>query len=66
MFSHSEEVILFRRFLQSWSIIASITKSMIVHCDSPTIAYMKDPKYHSKTKHINIKNNFVKDIIALK
>lgn len=25
---------------------------------------MKDPKYHSKTKHIDIKYNFIRDIVA--
>jgi len=30
------------------------------------MAYTKDPKYHSKTKHIDTKYNFVRDIIACK
>jgi len=38
---------------------------MILYCDiRAAIAYMKDPKYHSKTKHIDIKYNFVRDIVA--
>ena len=35
---------------------------MIVRLD--TIAYTKDPKFHAKTKHIDIKHNFVKDVVA--
>ena len=38
-----------------------------MNCDSQTaIAYTKDAKYHSKTKHIDIKYNFVKDMVAHK
>lgn len=40
---------------------------MILYYDSQAaIAYTKDPKYHSKTKHIDIKYNFVRDIVANK
>ena len=28
------------------------------------IAYLKDPKYHVRTKHIDTKNNFIRDIIT--
>ena len=38
---------------------------MNLYCDSQTtITYTKDPKYHSKSKHINIKYNFVSDVVA--
>ena len=30
------------------------------------IAYTKDLKYHCKTKHIDTKYNFVKDMVACK
>ena len=30
------------------------------------IAFTKDSKYHSKTKHIDIKYNFMRDIVAQK
>ena len=29
-----------------------------------SIAYTKDPKFHSKTKHIDIKYHYVKDMIT--
>ena len=29
-----------------------------------SIAYTKDPKFHSKTKHIDIKYHYVKDMVA--
>ena len=35
-----------------------------IFCDNQAaIAYTKDPKYHSKTKHIDIKFNFIRDIV---
>ena len=38
-----------------------------INCDSQAaIAYTKDPKYHGKTKHIDIKYNFVPDLVAQK
>lgn len=39
--------------------------SMILYCDSQAaITNTKDRKYHSKTKYIDIKYNFVRDIVA--
>ena len=39
-------------------------RPMILYFDSQvTIAYTRDPKYHNKTKHIDIKYNFVRDIV---
>lgn len=38
-----------------------------MHCDNQAIfAYTKDPKYHYRTKHIDTKYNFVRDIIEQK
>ena len=39
----------------------------IFYSDSQAvIAYVNDFKYHGKTKHIDTKNNFIRDIIAQK
>ena len=40
---------------------------MTIHYDSTAaIAFMKDPKYHGRTKHINMRNSFIRDLIAQK
>lgn len=62
-----QETIWLRRFLLTLGIIPKASKPITFHCDSQAIiTYVKDPKYHGKTKHINMKNNFVKNIIAQK
>ena len=40
------------------------TNPVLVNCDSQAaIAYTKDPKYHCKTKHIDIKYKFAKVLV---
>ena len=40
---------------------------MTIHYDSmTTITFMKDPKYHGITKYIDMRNSFIKDLIAQK
>ena len=44
-----------------------VIKPVLISCDSQAaIAYTKDPKFYAKTKHIDIKFNFMKDIVAQK
>ena len=45
-----------RKFLQRLDIVASAMDPVTIYSDSmATLAYAKDPKYHGKTKHIEIK-----------
>ena len=61
----TQETIWLRRFLQSLKIVKNVFGPTTVYSDSQaTIAYVKDPKYHERTKHIDTKNNFIRDIIA--
>ena len=40
---------------------------IFIHCDNEAaIAYAKDPKDHKRTKHIDIKYHFVRDMISKK
>ena len=54
-----------RRFLLNLGIVRNDLKSTTVYSDSQVaITYVKDPKYHRRTKYIDIKNNFIRVIIA--
>ena len=62
-----QKAIWLRRFLQSLGIMKDVFGPTIVYSDSQVaIAYIKDLKYHGRTKHIDTKNNFIRDVIALK
>ena len=51
--------------MQSLGIVKDVFGPTIVYNDSQAmIAYVKDLKYHGRTKHIATKNNFIRDIIA--
>ena len=60
-----QEAVWLRRFLKHLKIAEDSGSPVTVYCDSQAaIAFSKDPKYHSKGKHIEIKYNFVRDIVA--
>ena len=54
-----------KRFLCHLGVVESVSQPMVVYSDSEVaIAYTKDPKYHEKTKHIDMRFNYVRDMIA--
>jgi len=60
-----QETVWLKRFLESLATVTEVPRPVIVYCNSQAaIAYVKDPNYHGRMKHIDIKNNFIKDIIA--
>ena len=62
-----QEALWLKSFFDHLGVNAKSADLVLVKCDSQAaIAYTKDPKYHSKTKHIDIKYNFVKDMVAHK
>ena len=62
-----QEAVWLKRFLDHLGITNSASSPVLVNCDSEAaIAYTKDPKFHCKTKHIDTKYNFVKDMVARK
>ena len=62
-----QEVVWLRRFLQHLEIVTDAPNPMTIHCDSTaTLAYAKDLKYHGKTKHINIRYHYIRDMVAQK
>ena len=65
--SASVQDAVWRRFLQSLQVTMESLCPLTIHCDSQAcIAYMKDLNYHGRTKHIEIKHIFVRDIVAKK
>ena len=61
-----QEVVWLRNFLDHL-IDASDSGPVPINCDSQAaIAYAKDPKFHCKTKHIDIRYKFAKDFVKRK
>ena len=59
-----QEVVWLKRFIEDLKIVVDSSRPVIIHCDSQaTITFTKDVKYHSKSKHIETKYNFVREIV---
>ena len=62
-----QEAVWLRRFLQYLRIIKTTSEPVTIYYDSMVaLAYAKDPKYHGKTKHIQIRYHYVRDMIGQK
>ena len=62
-----QEVGWLRRFLNDLEIVTGLRRPVTIYYDNQaTISFTKDAKYHSKSKHIETKYNFVRDIVAKK
>ena len=60
-----QEAVWLRRFLQHLEIVKKTSEPMTIYCDRTVVlAYVKDPKYHGKTKHIHIRYHFVRNMIT--
>lgn len=60
-----KEAVWLGRFLQNLGVVPHATDSVVIHCDSmAALAYMKDPKYHGKSKHIETQYHYIRDIVA--
>ncbi|XP_070014717.1 secreted RxLR effector protein 161-like [Nicotiana sylvestris] len=65
--SATQEVVWLKKFLEHLLDIAETTKAVLVYCDSEAaISSTKDPKFHCKTKHIDIKYNYARDMVKRK
>ena len=62
-----QEAVWLRRFYEDLNVVTDATQPVTLYCDNQVaIDYTKDPRYHSKSKHIETKYNFVRDIVAQK
>ena len=51
--------------MQHLGVVTSANELMKIYCNNQAaIAYTKDPKYHSKIQHIDIKYNYMKDMVS--
>lgn len=56
-----------KHFLHNLNVERDGLDPVLIHYDSiAALACAKDPKYHGKIKHIEVKYNFIKDMIAHK
>ena len=62
-----QEVVWLRRFFQHLGVVTNTLGPVTIHCDSmAALAYAKDPKYHGRTKHIDLRYHYIRDMIAQK
>ncbi|GAV67227.1 zf-CCHC domain-containing protein/rve domain-containing protein/RVT_2 domain-containing protein/gag_pre-integrs domain-containing protein/UBN2_2 domain-containing protein, partial [Cephalotus follicularis] len=60
-----QEAVWLRRFLQRLDVTAHSKGPVLMYCDSTAaLAYVRDPKYHGKTKHIDVRYHFIRDMVA--
>ena len=56
-----------RRFLGHLDVVTFSIETVTIYCDSMAVlAYAKDPKYHGRTKHIDMRYHFIRDMVAQK
>ena len=62
-----QEAVWLKRFYEDLNVITDARQPVTLYCDNQAvIAYTKDSRYHSKSKHIETRYNFVRDIVAQK
>jgi hypothetical protein len=59
-----KEGVWLKEFLASLKVVTSASNPVTIFCDNQAaIKVSKDPKFHSKTKHIEGRYHFIRDII---
>ena len=62
-----QEGVWLKRFIERLGVFAVPKGPATIYSDSTAaIAYSKDPKYHSKAKHIEMRYHYVRDMVAQK
>ncbi|XP_060190827.1 secreted RxLR effector protein 161-like [Lycium barbarum] len=62
-----QEVVWLKKFLKHLLDIVENAKPVLIYCDGEAaISSTKDPKFHCKTKHIDIKYNYARDMVRRK
>ena len=57
----AQEAVWLKRFFQSLRVTSLANEAVKMYCDSlAAFAHAKDPKYHSKSKHIQTRYNYIR------
>ena len=60
-----QEAVWLKRFFQNLEVVKDTSDPVTVHCDGMTaLTYVKNSKYHGKTKHIDIRYHYIRDMVA--
>jgi len=60
----AKEAVWLREFLASLKVMESASQPVTIFCDNmATIKVSKDPKFHSKSKHIEGRYHYIRDVI---
>ena len=60
-----QEAVWLRRFLLRLDSSPHGDEVVLIYSYSTsTLAYAKDPKYHGKSKHIDIRHHYIRDMVA--
>ena len=63
----TKEAVWLKRFLQTLGVVISASKPVKLLCDNmATISFAKDPKFHDRTKYVDIKYHFVRTMTERK
>lgn len=65
MLNHCSRGVWLIRFLQELDLVTCALDHIPIYCyNMVAFAYMQDPKYHGKTKHIRIQYHYSRDMIV--
>jgi len=60
-----QEVVWLKAFIQNLDVTPHNNESVVIYSDNTAaLAYVKNPKYHEKSKHIEKKYHFIRDVVA--
>uniref|UniRef100_A0A2N9HFT4 Integrase catalytic domain-containing protein n=1 Tax=Fagus sylvatica TaxID=28930 RepID=A0A2N9HFT4_FAGSY len=60
-----QEAVWLRRFLQHLGVTAHAEDVILLYSDSTlALVYAKDPKYHGKAKHIELRYHYIRDMVS--
>ena len=60
-----QEAIWLKRFFEDLNLVSYASGPVTVFCDSTAaLDFIKDPKYHGRTKHIDLRTCFIRENVA--